>query len=90
MKSEITINDISKISGFSKSTVSKALNNYPEISDKTKFKIQKITKKYGYIRNYSASALKSKRTKIIALIVSQIASILYSSLISKIHEKALP
>ncbi len=88
MALEITINEISKLSGFSKSTVSKALNHSHEISYKTKSKIQKIASRFNYVPNNSASSLRSKKTRIIALIVPQISSILFSGLISKIQEKA--
>ena len=38
----VSIKEISKISGYSKTTVSKALNNYPDVSRETKEKILKI------------------------------------------------
>jgi len=88
MASEITIKQLSKLSGFSKSTVSKALNNSNEISDKTKLKICKIAKKFDYVPNSSGRALRNRKTRIIAVIVPQIASVFYSEIISKIHEIA--
>jgi len=88
MKSEITIKEIAKLSKCSMSTVSKSLKDSREISDRTKNRIKKIAKKYNYVTNNAASALRSKKTRIFALIVPQIESELYSSLISKIQEEA--
>jgi len=87
MYTEITLKQISHLSGFSISTVSKALNDKFDISNKTKGKIQELAKSFNYVRNNSALALKIKRTKIIAIIVPQINSI-YSGIISSIEENA--
>ena len=38
----INIKDVAKISGYSIGTVSKALNDYPDINEKTKQKIKDI------------------------------------------------
>lgn len=86
--SEITMRHLSIFSGFSISTVSKALNNSPEISVKTKNKIQRIAVKYNFVPNNSATALKRRKTKIIALIVPQIDSVIFSSMVSKIQNEA--
>ena len=50
-----TIKDISKASGFSNSTVSKALNNSKEISKKTRDKIKNIANNLNYKPNFFAS-----------------------------------
>ena len=88
MPTEITLKQISNLSGFSISTVSKALNDKLDISNKTRVKIQKLAKNFNYVPNNSALALKSRKTKIIAVIVPQINSSLYSNMISSIQEKA--
>jgi len=64
----ITIKDISKMSGFSVTTVSKALNDYPDISSKTKATIKKICHEVGYIPNATAQSLVSKRSYTIGII----------------------
>jgi len=44
-KGEVTIHDISKALNIDSSTVSRALNNSPRVSEKTKLKIRKKEKK---------------------------------------------
>jgi len=88
MTNEITLKQISHLSGFSISTVSKALNNRVDISNKTKVKIQKLAKNFNYVPNNSALALRSRKTKIIAVVVPQINSVFYSNMISTIQEQA--
>lgn len=55
-----TIYDISKATGFSPTTVSKALNDYPDISNKTKQIILEKAKELGYIPNSHARTLITK------------------------------
>lgn len=42
--SSIKIDDIARLAGYSKSTVSKVINNYPGIPESTKEKIMKVIK----------------------------------------------
>lgn len=65
----VTINEIAKLAGVSKATVSKALNDRGDISSKTKRKIKKIAKEIGYIPNSIAKSLVMKKTYTIGLIL---------------------
>lgn len=62
------ISDISKKTGFSKSTISRYLNN-GSISEKTAKKIKKAIDELGYIPNKYAQSLKSNSTKTIGIII---------------------
>lgn len=88
MRSKININQIAYLSGYSKSTVSKALNDSEEISEKAKLRIRKIADSYNYKPNFSAKALKSKRTNTIGLIVPEFSKIHYASIMEGIEEEA--
>lgn len=55
---EPTIKDIAKICGVGVSTVSRAINNHPDINPETKEKIMNTIKEYGYVPNNSARNLK--------------------------------
>lgn len=57
-----TIKDISKKSGFSVSTVSKALNNSSEIGEDTTAIIKKIALEMGYLPNAAARLLKTNKS----------------------------
>ncbi|MBH1941187.1 LacI family DNA-binding transcriptional regulator [Mobilitalea sibirica] len=58
----ITIQELSKQCGVSVSTVSKALNGYSDISDKTRELVIKTANEMGYFPNANARALKLKKT----------------------------
>lgn len=70
----VTIWDVAKHAGVSVSTVSRALNGYEDVSDKTRKRIQDTVRQLGYIPNQSAKNLSSKTSKNVALIISGIAS----------------
>ena len=63
-----TIKEIAKFAGVSPSTVSKALNNRDDISQKTKERILEITSEYNFTPNAFGKALKSKITKNVGII----------------------
>ncbi|MCJ7666166.1 MAG: LacI family transcriptional regulator, partial [Actinobacteria bacterium] len=62
--------DIAKLAGVSRSTVSRVVNDYDNVAPKTKEKIKKVIKKYGYVPHASARALAGKSNKIIGVFVT--------------------
>jgi LacI family transcriptional regulator len=75
MEKKSTIIDISKASGFSKSTVSKVLRNEPFVKHSTKEKILGIIKKLGYQPDEIARSLVTGKTiNSIGLIISDITN----------------
>ncbi|OCA88105.1 transcriptional regulator [Bacillus sp. FJAT-27225] len=65
-----TIKDVAKEAGVSISIVSKAFNNYPDVSEKTKKRILEVAKKLNYSPNIVAKNLSSKKAYTIGLITS--------------------
>uniref|UniRef100_A0A7V3ZHW1 LacI family transcriptional regulator n=1 Tax=Dictyoglomus thermophilum TaxID=14 RepID=A0A7V3ZHW1_DICTH len=86
MKKRITIDDIAKLSGVSKSTVSRVLNNSPGVKEETRKKVLEIVKKYDYIPNIIASGLVKKRINTLGVIVSDITNPYYSVLVKGIED----
>lgn len=73
----VTIKDIAKVAGVSYATVSRALNDNPEINEKTKLKIKQIAKEMGYTPNAVARGLVKKNTEMIALLIPDITNPFY-------------
>ncbi|MDA3847324.1 MAG: LacI family DNA-binding transcriptional regulator [Vallitaleaceae bacterium] len=63
MKSE----DIAKLAGVSRSTVSRVVNNYPNVPTDTKEKVMNIIKEYNYSPNTYARTLAGKKSNTIGL-----------------------
>lgn len=61
--------DIARIAGVSRSTVSKVLNNYSDISPETRNKVLEVVEQHGYVPNESARLLTGKTSNIIGLFI---------------------
>lgn len=81
-----TILDIAKRLNLSKSTVSRALRDHPDISQKTKDAVRKVAEELNYMPNAIASSFRYRRSKVIGLIVPQISYFFFPSVIRGIEE----
>ena len=68
----VTIKDVARRSGVSKATVSRVLNNIPVVKEDTRRAVLEATRALGYTPNALARGLMTKRTKTIALVISDI------------------
>lgn len=65
------LSDIAKALELSKTTVSKVLNEYPDVNALTRKRVLDYIKKVGFEPNRQASFLRTKETKTVALILPQ-------------------
>ncbi|MCY6482913.1 LacI family DNA-binding transcriptional regulator [Clostridium aestuarii] len=82
-----TIKDIAKELNISIATVSKALNDSYDISDKTKDKVRKTAKKMNYKPNAIAQGLVTNKTNTIGLIIPDITNPFYPEIARGVEEK---
>ncbi len=85
---QITIMDIARELGISKSTVSRALKDHPDIKQETRQLVKEYAEKSGYRPNMMALNLKKNKSNIIGVIVPDIERPFYASLISGIQQQA--
>lgn len=64
-----SIKEVAKHAGVAISTVSKVLNNYPNVSEETKQKVNAAIEELGYVPNAVAAALSSKKAGRIAVLI---------------------
>jgi LacI family transcriptional regulator len=83
-----TLTDIAKKLKISPSTVSRALNNHPDISEETKLRVKELAEKLHYTPNPIAQSLKNNKTSTIGILVPEIKHDFFSSAISGIEEVA--
>lgn len=69
----MTIKDIARLSGVSKSTVSRYLNG-GSVSEKSAERIAKVIEETGFVLNVSASRLKMSRSLLVGVLVDGISS----------------
>jgi DNA-binding LacI/PurR family transcriptional regulator len=89
-KSRTSITDIAKELNISPSTVSRALNNHPAISTQTRGAVIELARKLNYQPNLLALNLLRNRTNLIGVIVPEITSYFFSSIISGIQDLLNP
>ena len=88
MRAQITIKDIAKALGISASTVSRALQDHPDISKATKEAVNAYAKEHRYKPNAIALGLKMKRTNIIGVMIPEMVHHFFSSVYSGIEDTA--
>ena len=84
----MTMQDVAEEAGFSVNTVSRAINDRPEISSDTKQKILEVANELGYRPNRPAQRLRSDKTGTIGVVVADIANPFFSELVKGIEETA--
>ncbi|WP_019614261.1 LacI family DNA-binding transcriptional regulator [Psychromonas ossibalaenae] len=68
------LHEVAKLSGVSKSTVSRVINNEYGVKASTKEKVQKAIDECGYVANQVARDLKLQKTNLIGVIVPRMSS----------------
>lgn len=89
MKKETTsLKKLAQELNLSVSTISRALNDHPDISDSTKTKVQKLAAKLNYVPNIFAKGFRQHKTNIIGVIVPNITHYFTSTILKGILEEA--
>lgn len=88
MNRNVTLKSLAGQLDLSISTVSKALNDCPEISEETTRRVKEIAALNKYYPNSFAKGLKSKKTKMLGVIVPAILPNFFSMVLDGIEEKA--
>jgi LacI family transcriptional regulator len=88
MKSKATLKQIAKELGVSVSTVSKALNGSPEISEPTKQRVQEYAKLKNYKPNVIGLSLKNRKTKTIGVVIPNILNSFFAKVFTGIEKVA--
>ncbi len=84
----INLKELSVLTGFSVSTVSKALNGKLDVSTKTKRLIMDVAEEHNYVPNSLGVRLRNKKSYTVAIIVPQINIKVYSNLLFYFHQIA--
>lgn len=68
-RDRVTIADMATALGLTKSTVSRAMNGYPDISETTQLRVKRMAEKMSYQPLSHAQAIKTGRTRSIGLVL---------------------
>ena len=85
-----TINDVAKLAGVSKSSVSRVINgNFEHMANETRDKILSAMKELDYTPNSLAQSLKKKTTKTIGIILSDISNPFWSEVLKGVQNECM-
>lgn len=88
MENRITLKELAKLLNVSISTVSKALNDSPEISPQTQKRVKELAALNHYVPNMLAQNLKTRHTKTIGVIIPAILPHFFAEALHGIETKA--
>lgn len=67
----LNLEDIARLSGVSRSTVSRVINNNPYVSEKTRQRVLEVIKEQDFRPNLAARALVTQRTRTLSMVIPQ-------------------
>src|SRR5438105_4381228 len=84
----VRLKDIAALAGVSVMTVSKVLRDKPDISPATKARVRLISQQMGYSPDTLAQALRTRRTRLIGLVISTVTNPIFARAILAIEERS--
>ena len=81
----MTIKDIAKESGYAVGTVSRVLNNHPDVSEKARKTIMAVVENHHFKLNSNAKHLKQQASSGIAIIVKGSQNMLFASIVERLQ-----
>ncbi|MCP8969457.1 LacI family DNA-binding transcriptional regulator [Ectobacillus ponti] len=80
-----TIDDVAKLAGLSKSTVSRVINSYPHVSEAKRQRVLAAMQQLAYVPNSAAQSLRRQRTGLIAVFVPRLMNPFFSQLLQSME-----
>lgn len=81
----MTITDIARLSGYGLGTVSRVLNNHPDVSERAKARVLAVVEQYGFEPNANARHLKMQAPSAIAVLVKGMQNLLFADILEQIQ-----
>ncbi len=81
----MTIKDIARLSGVGIATVSRVLNDHPDVSEETRRRVMEVVEENGFQPNNNAKHLKQQAGTSIALLVKGSQNMLFADLVERIQ-----
>lgn len=88
MRRSVTLHDIAKEAGVSFNTVSRALNDKPDINEKTRQHVLAAAERLDYRPNRLAKGLRQRRTATIGVVVADLANPFFAEVVAGIERVA--
>ena len=83
----VTIRDVAKVAGVSPITVSRALSRPELVTAETLERIRAVVARTGYVPNFLAGSLRSRRSRIVAAVFPQITNTMFVDTIQALTDR---
>ena len=84
----ITLKMVAEKAGVSVNTASRAINNKSDINEETKKRMLKVAQELGYVRNGTAVALRTRKTRTIGVVIADNRNPFYAEVLNGMEEAA--
>lgn len=84
----VTLKKVAEKAGVSVNTASRAINNKPDINLETKKRVLQVAQELGYVRNATAVALRTRRTRTIGVVIADNRNPFYAEVLNGMEEAA--
>lgn len=85
----LTLEDVGKFCGVSRSTVSRVINKSPLVREETRRRVETAIKTLGYVPDYSARSLMTRKTETLAISLPDIGGGFYPQILAGADEEAV-
>ncbi len=73
-----TLEDIARMAGVSRSTVSRVLNNHPNVRPEVRERVWEVIRRVGYQPHAAARSLATRRSQVLGLVIPEAVSTLFT------------
>ena len=80
-----TIKDIARLSGYSIGTVSRVINNHPDVSEAARIRVKQIIREQNYQPNSNARQLKQQFSSAITIIVKGYENMFFEGILERVQ-----
>lgn len=85
---KVNINEVARLSGISRTTVSRVINNSPRVKEETALKVKQVMQELGYQPNELARGLRNNETKTVGVIVSNVLNPFFTAVVRGVEDVA--
>lgn len=86
MSNKLTIRDIAQLAGVSTATVSRVLNNKPDVDPATRERVMQVVHEHGFVPSVTASSLAGGRSPLLGVLVPSLTWPLMPQIMQSIAE----
>ncbi|MBD9529093.1 LacI family DNA-binding transcriptional regulator [Paracoccus sp. PAR01] len=86
MQGKITLQDVARVAGVSRATVSLVVRKSPLVADATRVRVEKVMAELDYVRDLGAARLRDKSSRTIGVVVPNLVNSFFTEFLSGVEQ----